>query len=177
VANYASGVDVWVRRGQGAVSGWMGYALAWYWSAADSAGMSTRFSGRQTLSAGLTAQGRPGRVELRVAYGSGLPYSQVGGRPGGLDGSVTAPASVELQEGTSIPGTAPQDFLRIDGQVSRTFTPRIASRETQLTPYVRVINALDRRDALFYRYTPGDQEARPVATLPLLPVFGVEWKF
>jgi len=177
VANYASGVDVWVRRGQGAVSGWMGYALAWYWSAADSAGMSTRFSGRQTLSAGLTAQGRPGRVELRVAYGSGLPYSQVGGNPGGLDGSVTAPASVELQEGTSIPGTAPQDFLRIDGQVSRTFTPRIASRETQLTPYVRVINALDRRDALFYRYTPGDQEARPVATLPLLPVFGVEWKF
>jgi hypothetical protein len=177
VGNYASGVDVWVRRGEGPISGWMGYALAWYWTRAGTPQDTSRFSGRQTLSAGLTAQGRPGKVELRVAYGSGLPYSSLGTSTS-PDGVASAPGSIDLQDGTTaVPGAAPQDFLRIDGQVSRTFTPRIASHPTELTPYVRVINALDRRDALFYRYHPGDEDARPVATLPILPVFGVEWKF
>lgn len=178
VGNYASGVDVWVRRGEGAVQGWMGYSLAWYWRGRETWGDTARFSGRQTLTAGVTARGRPGKVELRVAYGAGLPYSPLG-NPGDASGA-NPPGSIELQDGAAVPdvtGAAPADFLRIDGQVSRTFTPRFASRETELTPYVRVINALDRRDALFYRYHPGDQEARPVATLPLLPVFGIEWKF
>ncbi len=189
VGDNASGMDVWVRRGEGAVRGWVGYSLAWYWSRVDSvvfnpaAGTGTtrrRILGqrRQTLSAGVTAQGRPGKVELRVAYGAGLPYSSLGAPPGTESATVATPGSFDLTDGsTSLTGVARQDFLRLDGQVSRTFTPRIASRETELTPYVRVINALDRRDALFYRYTPGEDDARPVATLPLLPVVGLEWKF
>lgn len=178
VGKYASGVDVWVRRGQGAVQGWMGYALAWYWPLQDSASAAPRFNGRQTLSMGVSASGHPGKVELRVAYGAGLPYSPLGGIPAGeLSGSV-GPGSVELQDGTSLPGGPPNDFLRIDGQVSRTFTPRIASHETELTPYLRVMNALDRRDALFYRYQQsGNADAKPVPTLPLLPVVGLQWKF
>jgi len=40
-----------------------------------------------------------------------------------------------------------------------------------------VMNALDRRDNLFYRYSrTGDLEPAPTTTLPILPVFGVEWK-
>jgi hypothetical protein len=173
VGTYASGVDVWVRRGEGVVSGWMGYSLAWYWSRPDSAGASAHFNGRQLLSTGLAAQGKPGRVELRVAYGSGLPYSSVG--PLSDLGSATggAPADADLPT----PGSVPQDFLRLDAQVSRTFTPRINGHDTLLTPYLRVINALNRRDALYYRWSPRDDpSAKPVATLPLLPVLGVEWK-
>ncbi|HEU4560399.1 MAG TPA: hypothetical protein VFS20_21290, partial [Longimicrobium sp.] len=64
-----------------------------------------------------------------------------------------------------------------DARVSRTFTPRLGTRETELTPFIRVLNALDRRDALFYRYRPGDERAKPVSTLPVLPVFGLEWRF
>jgi hypothetical protein len=180
VGNFASGVDVWVRRSEGVVSGWMGYSLAWYWSrlaplAADTA--KAYFSGRQTLSVGVAAAGKHGRAEVRVAYGSGLPYSSVG--------AVTNPATGETtdQVPATLPGEVaaplarpPRDFLRLDVQVSRTFTPRLRGHETSLTPYVRVMNALDRRDNLFYRYpAPGDLEARP-ATLPLLPVLGLEWK-
>ncbi|HEU4561199.1 MAG TPA: carboxypeptidase regulatory-like domain-containing protein, partial [Longimicrobium sp.] len=60
--SYSSGVEVWVRRGEGAVRGWMGYSLGWYWSRADSTGASVRFDGRQTLTAGLQAQGKPGAL-------------------------------------------------------------------------------------------------------------------
>jgi hypothetical protein len=180
VGNYASGVDVWVRRSEGAVSGWMGYSLAWYWARLEPAADTSRrprFSGRQTLSVGVAAAGRHGRAELRVAYGSGLPYSSVG--------TITNPATGEVSEPPppTVPGEAvaplssvPQDFLRLDVQVSRTFTARLRGHETTLMPYVRVMNALDRRDNLFYRYGRADDlEARP-ATLPLLPVLGLEWK-
>ena len=46
-----------------------------------------------------------------------------------------------------------------------------------MTPYVRVLNALDRRDALFYQFNRGtDVAPRPLATLPVLPLIGVEWR-
>lgn len=171
---HASGVDVWVRRGEGTVRGWMGYSLAWYWSRPDSAGAAARFDGRQTLTAGVQAQGRPGALEVRVAYGSGLQYSSTGS-PADPAGNASGGG---LENGTPpLSGVAPQDFLRLDARVSRTFTPRVGDRETELTPFIRVLNALDRRDALFYRYRPGDDEAKPVATLPILPVFGIEWRF
>ena len=178
MGNYASGVDVWVRRGEGAVSGWMGYSLAWYWSRTDPLPDSARatFSGRQTLSAGLAADGRHGRAEVRVAYGSGLPYSAVSGD--------ADPATAITDQPPSLPGDVavplarpPRDFLRVDVQVSRTFTPSVRGHETALTPYVRVMNALDRRDNLFYRYSrTGDLTTPPAATLPLVPVLGLEWK-
>ncbi|HET7234766.1 MAG TPA: TonB-dependent receptor [Longimicrobium sp.] len=173
---YASGMEVWVRRGEGAVRGWMGYSLGWYWSRADSVGGATRFDGRQTLTAGVQAHGRPGALEVRVAYGSGLQYSALGNLadPSGA-GDVT-PGTVESST-PSLSGVAPQDFLRLDARLSRTFTPRVGDRETELTPFIRVLNALDRRDALFYRYRPGDKAAKPVGTLPVLPVLGLEWRF
>jgi len=173
---HASGVDVWVRRGEGAVRGWMGYSLAWYWSRPDSVGGPARFDGRQTLTAGVQAQGRPGAIELRVAYGSGLQYSALGNLADPGSAGDAAPGQLESST-PSLSGVAPQDFLRLDARVSRTFTPRVGDRETELTPFLRVLNALDRRDALFYRYRPGDQDARPVATLPILPVLGIEWRF
>jgi hypothetical protein len=47
-----------------------------------------------------------------------------------------------------------------------------------ITPYLKVLNALDRRDALFYRADGAAGEApRALATLPILPVVGVQWKF
>jgi len=183
IGNFASGVDVWVRRSEGAVSGWMGYSLAWYWARldpvpADTTSRRPGFSGRQTLSVGVAAAGKRGRAEVRVAYGSGLPYSSVG------TGNNLETGAVVVDPPTTVPGEVaaplsnpPQDFLRLDVQLSHTFSLRLRGNETALTPYVRVMNALDRRDNLFYRYRrTGDVEASPAATLPLLPVLGLEWK-
>jgi hypothetical protein len=41
-----------------------------------------------------------------------------------------------------------------------------------------VLNALDRRDALFYTFQPWrDDSLRPLAQRPLLPVMGVSFSF
>jgi hypothetical protein len=181
VGNHASGVDVWVRRSEGAVSGWMGYSLAWYWSRLeaepDSGPTRPPFTGRQTLSMGLAAQGRHGRAEVRLAYGSGLPYSSVGDAPPTGGDLPEAPLPATPGDVASPLARPPRDFLRVDVQLSRTFNPSLRGHETALTPYVRVMNALDRRDNLYYRYSrTGDLDAAPAATLPILPVLGLEWK-
>ncbi len=175
-----SGVDLWVRRGGAAVTGWLGYSLAWSW-AADGEGMAGDFAGRQLVSAGMEAPlGHNGRFGLKVAYGAGLPYTAVYSGAMGVGESVLPPTSATgVEDGTGAPLTGPpqEPYLRVDAELSRTFSPRWGGRVTQLTPYVRILNALDRRDSVFYRLGWGDTGPRAVAALPVLPVAGLSWKF
>ena len=196
VGNYSSGVDVWVRRSSGAVSGWLGYSLAWAWSQRKTSDSSDRFSGRQILSAGVGGDlGSRGRFGVRVAYGAGLPYTSLldtdDGAPNPSDGSggpstPVPPPSPGTGGGTEgfndvevpLSDPTPDPYLRVDAELSRTWSARLGTRMTQVTPYLRVLNALNRRDGLFYRYNPDQDDApRGVATLPVLPILGVEWKF
>ena len=177
----ASGMDLWVRRGSGRVTGWVGYSLAWVWSLPEVGTTSERFSGRQLLSAGVgTPLGRSGRFDAGFAYGAGLPYTAIPLSMGPAnDGIRTESGSLTGAGETpplSNPASAP--YLRLNLSVARTFAPRWAGRPHELTPYLRVLNALDRRDALFYRYR-ADEDAfpRPIGALPLLPVLGVEWRW
>ena len=74
----ASGMDLWVRREVGGVQGWLGYSLAWVWSLSAQERTADRFDGRQLVSAGLTgALGRWGNLDLRLAYGAGLPFTAI----------------------------------------------------------------------------------------------------
>lgn len=183
VATHTSGFDVWARRSAGPLSGWLGYNLAWTWAEADSSEVD--FVGRHVLSAGGSgALGKRGRLSIRLQFGGPLPtgLSPAAGAPGDpLSGGT--PTGGYTEEGGDLEVDAPvlgsnagREYVRLDAQLSRTWAPRLAGRATELTPYLRVINALDRRDPLFYRYGGADGP-QPVATLPLLPVFGVDWKF
>jgi hypothetical protein len=182
-----SGVDVWVRRTAGPVTGWLGYSLGWVWSTSGSSELSDRFAGRHTISAG--ARGTVWRrtiVGARLAYGSGLPYTEVGGDRA-LSGSGSLPTfdNTSAQLETDAPLRGPSAYLRLDAEVSRTWSPRVGGRRTQVTPYLRVINALESRDGLFYRYYEDDTSSgggnltrlSSVATMPLVPVAGMTWKF
>jgi TonB dependent receptor/TonB-dependent Receptor Plug Domain len=180
-----SGLDVWVRRTSGRVTGWLGYSLGWVWSDVDDAGESDRFSGRQTITAGVRGTvWRRTTLGVRFAYGSGLPYAQAGAGGSIPNGSIPSfDDNVDLE--TDAPLRAPMQYLRVDAEVSRTWTPRVGGRSTEVTPFVRVINGLESRDGLFYRYFDADGSGpdlsrdvlRSVATMPLMPVVGVTWRF
>jgi hypothetical protein len=71
----------------------------------------------------------------------------------------------------------PVGAIVFDAAVEREWSPRVAGHRLELISYVRVLNALDRRDAIFHlREAPG-QPTRPVSALPVLPVLGLEWRF
>ncbi|HEX6037367.1 TonB-dependent receptor [Longimicrobium sp.] len=198
-----SGVDVWVRRTGGRVTGWLGYSLGWAWSSSllqDT----VQFLGRQTLTAGVRGTvWRRTVLSARFAYGAGLPSTRLAQPSDPINDGGSIP-SLENSSGgvdldTDAPLTGINPFLRLDAEVSRTWSPRVGGRRTQVTPYLRLINALENRDGLFYRYledTPasgtgnnsapspmpdGATEAarvvRNVTTLPLVPVAGITWKF
>ncbi len=182
----SSGIDLQLRSvgAQGAV--WLGYGLSWFWSTEDLSGYGSDFAGRHLLSAGLSGDiAGPLRGEVRVAYGAGLPYTSIPfgsfrTEAGDAVSSPTQPGG----SGTSRSQDSPlltaldDEFLRVDVEVHALLTPEWGGRRWSVRPYLRILNALDRRDALFYTFQSWrSDELTPLAERPLLPILGVAFSF
>lgn len=178
-----SGIDLRVLSAGPESVFWLGYGLSWFWSPLDLSGRATDFSGRHLLSAGLSGP-IAGRIrgEARLSYGAGLPSTSL---PFGSRDQLNAAPVLESADG---PGAAPANvaappavepsFLRMDLEVHALFEPVIGGRPWRIRPYVRVLNALDQRDALFYTYQPWRSSAvTPLAERSLLPVAGLSFAF
>ncbi|HUF51470.1 MAG TPA: carboxypeptidase regulatory-like domain-containing protein [Longimicrobiales bacterium] len=177
----ASGVDLWLRRNTGAVTGWLGYSLAWVWAVeSDWIRPTQSFSGRHLISAGVLGPlvGR-GAFDVRVSYGAGLPYTAIPEpEPAPLFSLLSSsPPGGGGGDPASLPGEPREPYIRLDAQVSRTFDGSFRSFHFELMPYLKVINALNRRDAIFYHYNRDVGHAEPLADLPIVPIIGLEWKF
>lgn len=182
----ASGADLWIDWTDGDWAAWAGYSLAWVWDEEPGRLDTGRFSSRQLLSAGARIPGPSGsRFDLRLSHSSGLPFTPIP-TAGGSSGSST-PQSGELQlSAPPLPQTAPADppvigapdgsYLRVDAKLSRTWRAELGGLSFDLTPYLQLLNALDRRDALFYQFdVERDLQPRSLEAVPLLPVLGIEW--
>ena len=177
----ASGLDLRVTTRGDDLTGWLGYSLSWVWSASRAEPSSREFAGRHLLSAGVFGRlGSRVEVDLRGAYGAGLPFGAI---PVGAEADAQAFAeeltNVGAVEGSAeVVGGLPESFLRLDARVSGVWETGIGGHTVELRPYVKVMNALPRRDALFYYFEPWrDETVRPVAELDLLPLVGLEWVF
>jgi hypothetical protein len=180
----ASGMDLWVRRSRGQLTGWFGYSLAWVWSTERTPFSAQEiFAGRHLVSAGLSGPiPVAGAFDVRISYGAGLPYTAI------PDPETTPPVfgvgapafSLSAAEPTPASPTEPNEpYLRLDAQIERTFLADWYGFAFEFTPYLKVINALDRRDALFYHLdrNSGRNEPQALAALPVLPIIGLEWRF
>ncbi len=177
---HASGLDLWVRRSTGRFTGWLGYSLAWVWSTDDFHLTATDlFAGRQLLSAGLEGP-LAGKADFKihVGYGAGLPYTAVPQTEVPTPSLRPSGGGTDPGDGTAAVSAPEEPYLRLDAQVAHTFSGDYRGVDFAVTPYLRVLNALDRRDALFYRYDRSrDNQAHPIAALPVLPLVGFEWRF
>lgn len=188
----SSGVDLRVAREGTRASGWFGYTLTWFWASESGfLGSDARFAGRHLLSAGLSTRlsERTG-FRLRVGYGNGLPYTSIpifknGTSDSGVDSGQGPRNEVFTLNGDNVLNEAPalaigpdQGFLRVEGEIFGSWSRTIGGRVHEFRPYLRVLNALNRRDALFYHFDPWrNPNPRPLAELPVLPLLGLEWVF
>ncbi len=167
---HSGGMDLWAQAKEGPVRGWVGYSIAFVWT--NDPEEDTPLVGRQLLSGGLSSEVREFDFGIRLAYGAGLSFA-----------SVTAgPEETGAPSGDDLPvlSGAPEDsYLRVDAEISRRWVASIGSSSVEIAPYVRVLNALDRRDALFYQTTADQPLTRPapLASLPVIAIFGVSWSF
>jgi len=138
--------------------------------------------GRQLLSGGLDADLSGVDLGVRVTYGSGLPFTPVptsavsapdfGDEPGTEPPVATEPPPPTLS------GAPNDSYLRLDVEISRRWVARIGDTSFEIAPYLRLLNALDRRDALFYRTDDqGPGSPVPLDSVPILAVVGVAWAF
>jgi hypothetical protein len=179
----ASGVDVWVRRADGPWSGWLGYSLAWVWSVDDRIDR-TSFAGRQLLTAGLAGPlGGHGNISFGLVYGAGLPYSSISLTTKEYADPAMSSDAFSPGQLTGAPDDPPmipdpnRPYLRLDLGASRTWSGEWRGAHLEFSPYLRLLNTLGQRDALFYRYERGrDTAPRPLLVLPIVPVIGAEWK-
>lgn len=186
----SSGVDVRILTAAERASAWVGYGLSWFWSGTDLSGQTADFSGRHLLTAGVSGRiAGPISGEARISYGAGLPYTSVPIPSAVRDEFVSEdahprtlgpPQPTVSSSGSRQPMVAglDEEFLRIDLELHALFEPEWGGRSWAVRPYVRVLNALDRRDAMFYALQPWRNEAvTPLATRPLLPLVGLAFSF
>jgi hypothetical protein len=182
----ASGIDIWFRRAAGAVNGWLGYSLSWIWTL-DPSGVRPQQigAGRHLMTGGLTGP-LPGNgfFDVRLGYGAGLPFTAIPEPEAGTPVFSRAPSPSEASVRTAaevpgVPAEPDRPYIRVDAQVARTWRSDWQGFDFQVTPYVKIVNALNRRDALFYHFDRGvdSPEPRAIAALPVLPIVGVEWRF
>jgi len=193
-----AGLDIWFRQSLGAFQFWGTYSLGWGWTVTGGAPNTELYSGRHLLRGGFTKGFNGGvRLDAEVSYGQGLEFGSIprvdrqgAFAPQSGDGGAGAPSSPSSQ-GPSIPAfsvpvpvptpvvtRSPQgSYLRLNIQATGRIRARFLGREQMFFPYFRIVNALDRNDALFYQ-SQGDPGLEPsaIGAIPILPVLGIEWR-
>jgi hypothetical protein len=135
---------------------------------------------RHLVAAGIGASRGPFVLQASAAYGAGLPLaSLVLEHPDQIGERIRADAPT-ITGGNTVPERTrpPRNFLRLDASLGAELRFRTGGRDALLTPYVKIMNALSDREALFYYHEAQiGGEPRPLATLPAIPVFGIRWAF
>jgi hypothetical protein len=136
--------------------------------------------------------GRGIRIEADIAYGAGLEFGEIP-RPGPSNLSVVPATASDVSASRAsfsvVPGLGPPQlpailvtvpegqYIRLNLRATARLNSHLFGRRTSFYPYVRVINALDRPDAMFYQYEQASDPApRAFGAIPLLPVLGIEWR-
>jgi hypothetical protein len=176
-----SGVDVQVVGSSDRGAAWLGYGLSWFWSDQGGFGTTDDFTGRHLLTVGVSGRvAGPVRVETRFSYGAGLPSTGIPFSGSADQLEADAPAGPGTEGLAGFPSSNGPDFLldesflRLDVEVHTLIEQEWGGHAWRLRPFLRLLNALDRRDALFYSYQPWrSDDVTPLAVRPILPVFGI----
>ena len=197
-----AGIDVLIGRPlTPRISLWGAYSLAWAWASFPGKANQNVYSGRHFLRGGLTMES-PGHIRLdaNLSLGDGLEFGAIPrSERAVLTASDPSAGSTPAPSTPDMPGAAPPvlsinvpfadagpiftrapngSYLRLNFQVTGELAVRILGRDQTFLPYFRLVNALDRQDALFFRFDREDNaEPTPIGAVPILPVFGLEWRF
>jgi len=159
------------RRGDGPWSGWFSYA--WSKAADHAQGIETLRSWDQTnsLQGGLTWADNRWKVTLAGGYHTGWPVTPVGVVQG-----VNGQAVVLGPRNTA----RYANFATVDLRASRDFPVKYGA----FNVYAEVTNALDRQNPCCVDYEFSQEDGGNIVVdreyrywLPLVPAFGVLWKF
>ena len=158
---WASGVEVFLQRRSGALTGWIGYALGWtrrtFPELNDGRPFPSKHDRRHDLSFVASYKVGAWRLGANMAYATGQAFTPVSESP-------TQRNSARLQP-----------YHRLDVSASRSFELRGADSEF----YVQIFNVYSRRNEWFVQLDSVDPEVDPrkIKQLPIIPTLGLNFSF
>jgi hypothetical protein len=184
------GFDGWADWRHDTWAAWAGLVMSWTWAPGTPLTPSEiqseerlEIHDRRLVTGGFRAP-LPSdvRISMEITTSTGLPFTPfpatttAGGGSGSTPDGATG-SDIPTVDVPRIIRTPRSSYLRVDAEIYRSWSARVLDTPVRITPYVRVLNALDRNDALFYRYVRDEDlvEQRSLGVVPLLPVVGLEW--
>ena len=158
---WASGVEVFLQRRSGALTGWIGYALGWtrrtFPELNDGQPFPPKHDRRHDLSFVASYKVGAWRLGANLAYATGQAFTPVSETPAQRN-------SARLQP-----------YHRLDVSASRSFALWGADSEF----YVQVFNVYSRRNEWFVQLDAVKPEVDPrkIKQLPIIPTLGVNFSF
>lgn len=175
---YATGVEFFLQRRTGRVTGWIGYTLGWtrrtFQELNSGKRFPTKYDRRNDLSFVVTYKRGKWSLGSSLVYGTGQAYTPIVGRY-----ALRNPAVWEFDTNRyAIPGDKNSARLlpyhRLDLSVKRKFSLFGAESEW----YIQVFNAYDRRNEWFVENdNGGNASPRVFKMLPLVPTAGIDFGF
>ena len=159
---WASGVEVFLQRRTGALTGWIGYALGWtrrtFPELNDGQPFPPKHDRRHDLSFVASYEVGAWRLGASLAYASGQAFTPVSETPAAQRNS-----------------TRLQPYHRLDVSASRSFGLWGAASEF----YVQIFNVYSRRNEWFVQLDSVDPEVDPrqIKQLPIIPSLGFNFSF
>ncbi len=184
----STGLEVVIVRSGSWVDGSLGYTRGWVWSEGDPRFARSVFAGRELVDAALSANLGSTTLKLRSTYAAGLPYTAIPSGPtepptpeptaalrllGGAGPQLAVNEDAPPPRETSPAGS----YLRLEGELARTWLGADPVQPSEFTVYLRVLNGLDRREAMFIQIDPDAPPTRGGKATDFLPILGVRWAF
>lgn len=177
----AWGGEVFLRRHEGSLTGWVGYGLSGVsMEQADGPQYRPGWDRRHALDGTVLYEARRAlSLSLRVAFGSGLPFWPPAGT---IEGRRFEPLLGRPGQGNAYPVWAEQQdrlpaYLRVDLGAKTSF--RLGT--FHMEPYLSLLNATNHSNVLFYETgqsaPDGPPVLRPTLQLPFVPILGVDFRF
>ena len=181
---YATGLEFFLEKRSGQLTGWLGYTLGWTRRTFDQIDYGRshppKYDRRHDLSLTATYRFAPvcetcGRwiLTTNFVYGTGQAYTPAAARYTLTDPAAEEPVDRLLAARRNSSRLLP--YHRLDLGIRRTLTLFAQHAEV----YLQIVNAYNRRNEWFIQYDAEDSEKPPqiVRMLPVIPTFGFDFRF
>jgi outer membrane cobalamin receptor len=175
---FATGIEVFLQRRTGKLTGWIGYTLGWtrrtFEELNSGKRFPTKYDRRHDVSFVVNYKVGKWTLGSSLIYGTGQAYTPIIGRY-----QLRDPAVPEFESDRyAIPGDKNSARLlpyhRLDLSIKRKFSLFGAGAEW----YAQVFNAYNRRNEWFVENdNGGDASPRVFKMLPVVPTFGIDFGF
>ena len=176
-SGWASGVEVFLQRRTGALTGWVGYTLGWtrrtFPELNGGRAFPPKYDRRHDLSFVVSYQAGKWRLGSNLVYATGQAFTPASARYSlrepttGLVKDYVLPA--ERNSARLLP------YHRLDASASREFG--LWGLDVEF--YLQIFNLYSRRNEWFVQYNPNNPATYPEVTkqLPIVPTLGFNFSF